>query len=78
MVKFLICSVVGVFLFFAPVFNGNVPLVALVGFLKKYPRLGFDQLPCSFSLFFPYRYRLSGQGLEDGTVCKIPSGRWDL
>lgn len=34
-VKFLICSVVGVFLFFAPVFNGNVPLVALVGFLKN-------------------------------------------
>lgn len=35
MIKFLISSIAGLFLFFAPVFSGNVPLVALVSFLKK-------------------------------------------
>ena len=34
-IKFILSSAVGIFLFFAPVFGGNVPLVALVDFLKK-------------------------------------------
>lgn len=35
MFKFIVSSAVGIFLFFAPAFDGNVPLVALVTFLKK-------------------------------------------
>lgn len=35
MIKFVLSSAAGIFLFFAPVFNGNVPLVALVSFLKN-------------------------------------------
>ena len=35
MFRFVVLSVIGIFLYFAPVFNGNVPLVAIVGFLKK-------------------------------------------
>lgn len=35
MLKFLVSSAIGIFLFFAPAFGGNVPLVALVSFLKK-------------------------------------------
>lgn len=35
MLKFFVSSAIGIFLFFAPVFGGNVPLVALVAFLKK-------------------------------------------
>lgn len=34
-IKFILSSIVGIFLFFAPVFSGNVPLVALVDFLKR-------------------------------------------
>lgn len=35
MLKFVVSSAIGIFLFFAPAFNGNVPLVALVSFLKR-------------------------------------------
>ncbi len=42
MLKFLVSSAIGIFLFFAPAFDGNVPLVALVGFLKK--TLGNDTI----------------------------------
>lgn len=41
MIKFLVSSAVGLFLFFAPAFDGKIPLVALVNYLKD--RLG-DQV----------------------------------